>query len=269
MRSARFLRTLALAATLGAPFAAAQAQTASTAGIDSVAEPSTRIGIGAALLVANDGYRGVGTDTQLIPGLSIVNKWVTLFGPNLDFRLIGPEDRRWWLGLRLEYRSDGYEPEDGAIFNGMAKRRGGIFGGLSGSIEFDNDVEISADFVRSTRRDQGFSKGRVASIELARTWRQGSWSFKPRVGLEWADADHIGYYYGVRPSEATATRPAYNGRSASSLELGLDVRWQLDRRQTLFANFNDERYPNVIRNSPLIAASGIPQVVLGYQYLLR
>jgi outer membrane scaffolding protein for murein synthesis (MipA/OmpV family) len=43
----------------------------------------------------------------------------------------------------------------------------------------------------------------------------------------------------------------------------------LSRRQVLLANLNYERYPSAIRNSPLIDASGIPQLVLGYQFLLN
>ncbi len=259
------LPTLALLAVLchaaiHLPMARAQAPAAAPE-----SPPGTRVGIGAALLVDRDGYRGVGAESLLIPGLSLQNKWFTLFGPEFDLRLIGAEDRRWWLGARIEYRQDGYEPEDGAVFTGMARRRGGIFSGIAGVYGFDNGVSLSFDLVRAARREQGA----VASIELGRTYRFGAWSLKPRVGLERASADYIGYYYGVRPGEATATRQAYAGRAATNAEFGLDVRWRLAPRQTLFANVNYERYPQAIRQSPLIQSSGIPQLVIGYQYLLR
>ena len=73
----------------------------------------------------------------------------------------------------------------------------------------------------------------------------------------------------MRLGEATALRPAYAGKSTWSPELGLLVRWQASPRQSLFANFNYERYAKEIRNSPLINASGIPQLVLGYQFVLN
>jgi MipA family protein len=259
------MKTLAIAfATLAlAPLAVPRAAAAADDSGGSWA--GTRIGIGAAVLVDKDGYRSVGAETLLLPGVSVVNKWVVLFGPQVDLRLVGADDRRWWVGVRVEARQDGFEAEDGAFLAGMAERRGGVFAGLAAAWTLDNGLEIAVDAVGARRREQG----RVASIELGRTWQAGAWSWKPRVGLEWADKRYIDYYYGVRPQEATPLRPAYTGRAARSVELGLDLRWSFAPRQTLFANLNYERYPNAIRKSPLIEASGIPQLVLGWQYRLR
>jgi outer membrane scaffolding protein for murein synthesis (MipA/OmpV family) len=50
--------------------------------------------------------------------------------------------------------------------------------------------------------------------------------------------------------------------------MGLLVRYRASPRQFVFANLNYERYAKQIRNSPLIHASGIPQLILGYQYVL-
>jgi outer membrane scaffolding protein for murein synthesis (MipA/OmpV family) len=50
--------------------------------------------------------------------------------------------------------------------------------------------------------------------------------------------------------------------------VGLLVRYRASPRQLIFANLNYERYAKEIRNSPLINASGIPQLILGYQYVL-
>jgi outer membrane protein len=229
----------------------------------------TRYSIGAAVLFDKDGYRGVGTETLVLPGVSIQNKWVNLFGPQLDLRLIGNEDRSWWIGPRIEYRFDGYEQNDGAIFSGMASRKGGVFYGLSGSIELGGDFELEADYVKAASREAGFDRGAVASLQLSRTYRSGSWSFAPRIGLEYQSSRYVDYYYGVRLGEATTARPAYTGKSTWSSELGLLVRWQASPRQFLFANLNYERYAREIRNSPLIDASGIPQLVLGYQFVLK
>jgi outer membrane protein len=117
--------------------------------------------------------------------------------------------------------------------------------------------------------EAGFKRGAVASFQLSRDFGSGPWSFVPRIGLEYQSSSYINYYYGVRTSEVTASRPAYTGKSGWSPEVGLLVRYQLSRRQVLLANLNYERYPSAIRNSPLIDASGIPQLVLGYQFLLN
>lgn len=236
------------------------------------AQPSdasrTRYSVGAAVLFDRDGYRNVGTETLVIPGFGIQNKWIDLFGPQLDLRLIGDEERDWWIGPRIEYRFDGYDQSDGAIFRGMASRKGGVFYGLAGSFELPGDFELEADYVQAGS-EAGFKRGAVASFQLSRDFRSGPWSFVPRIGLEYQSSSYINYYYGVRTSEVTASRPAYTGKSGWSPEVGLLVRYQLSRRQVLLANLNYERYPSAIRNSPLIDASGIPQLVLGYQFLLN
>lgn len=257
----RLLRGLAAVMVPLAGLPHAQAQ--------STDEDRTRYSVGAAVLFDNDGYRGVGTETLVLPGVAVQNKWVDLFGPQLDLRLIGNDRRSWWIGPRFEYRFDGYEQDDGALFSGMASRRGGLFYGLSGSIELGGDFALEADYVKAANRDAGFERGAVASLQLARTFRKGPWSFTPRVGFEYQSSQYVDYYYGVRPSEATAGRPSYAGKSSWSPELGLLVRWRVNPRQFVFANLNYERYASEIRNSPLIDRSGIPQLVLGYQFMLN
>jgi outer membrane protein len=229
----------------------------------------TRYSIGGAVLFDKDGYRGVGSETMVVPGVSIRNKWVNLFGPQLDLRLVGNDRRSWWIGPRIEYRFDGYDEEDGAVFSGMASRKGGLFYGLSASVELGGDLELEADYVKSASRESGFDRGAVASLQLSRSYRSGPFSLVPRIGLEYQSRRYVDYYYGVRPGEATATRPAYFGKATWSPEFGLLVRWQPSRRHILFANFNYERYAKEIRNSPLIDSGGIPQLVLGYEFLLN
>jgi outer membrane protein len=249
----------------------ALAVAAMLAGREARAQPSeadrTRYSIGAVLLVDKDGYRGVGAESLIVPGVAIRNKWVDLFGPQLDLRLLGNERRTWWIGPRIEYRFDGYEQSDSAVFSGMSDRKGGLFYGISGSFELGAGLEVEIDHVKAARRDAGFDRGAVGSIQLSRSFARGAWTLVPRVGLEYQSSRYVDYYYGVRPSEATAVRPAYSGKGTYSPELGLLVRWRATPQQFLFANFNHERYAKAIRNSPLITSSGIPQVVLGYQYV--
>jgi outer membrane protein len=87
--------------------------------------------------------------------------------------------------------------------------------------------------------------------------------------MEHLSSSYVDYYYGVRATEATPTRRAYAGKSSWSPEFGLLVIWRASPRQSLFANFNYERYSSEVRNSPLMNAKGIPQLVLGYEYRLK
>ena len=176
-------------------------------------ENRTRYGIGAVVLIDKDGYRDVGSETRVLPGLSIQNKWVSLYGPQLDLKLLGNDKRSWWVGPRIEYRFDGYEQKDGAVFRGMANRKGGVFLGVAGEVDLGSDFELEADYVRASGRDGGFERGAVASLQLSRTYRNGPWSWAPRIGMEYLSSSYVDYYYGVRATEATPTRPAYAGKA--------------------------------------------------------
>ena len=228
----------------------------------------TRYSVGAALLLAKEGYRGARSESQLIPGVAIQNKWVNLYGPQLDLRLVGDDKRSWWIGPRIEYRFDGYEKSDSTFFTGMADRKGGLFYGLAGSVELGNGFELEADYVQAASKEAGFSRGAVASLQLSRTYSAGAWAFVPRIGVEYQSSRYVDYYYGVRPAEATSARRSFAGESSWSPEVGLLVRYRASPRQFVFANLNYERYAKQIRNSPLLNASGIPQLILGYQYVL-
>ena len=264
--SARGSRSTLLAGIVGTTLVVLSSNSYAQAQYD---ENRTRYGIGAAVLIAKEGYRDVGSETQVVPGLSIQNKWVSLYGPQLDLKLLGNDKRSWWIGPRIEYRFDGYEQEDGTVFRGMANRKGGVFYGVAGKVDLGSDFELEADYVRASSRDGGFERGAVASLQLSRTYRNGPWSWAPRIGMEYLSSSYVDYYYGVRATEATPTRPAYAGKSSWSPEFGLLVSWQASPRQSLFANFNYERYGSEVRNSPLMNAKGIPQVVFGYEYRLK
>lgn len=228
-------------------------------------DDTTRYGIGAAVLSANEGYRGGKSETTLIPGLSIENKWVRLFGPQLDLKLAGNDARTWWIGPRIEYRFDGYEAADSAFLSGMAKRKGGVFAGIAGEFDLGNRFSLDFDVLRGGS-EGGNERGRVASLGVSRAYPSGAWTVVPRIGIETASSSYVNYYYGVRASEATAARAAYSGKSTTNLEFGVLVNYTLDRNQKLFANFNVERYGSGIKDSPIMDKSGQAQVVFGYQY---
>lgn len=217
------------------------------------------------MLSANEGYRGAKSETTLIPGLSIENRWIRLFGPQLDLKLAGNDARTWWVGPRIEYRFDGYEAADSAFLSGMAERKGGVFAGIAGEFDLGNRFSLEFDVLRGGS-EGGNERGRVASLGLSRAYPSGAWTIVPRIGIEQASSSYVQYYYGVRASEATAARRAYNGKSTTNWEFGVLVNYTVDRNQRLFANFNYERYGAGIKDSPIMEKSGIPQVVFGYQY---
>lgn len=110
---------------------------------------------------------------MLIPGLSIQSKWVNLFGPQRDLRLIGNGERSWWLGLRIEYRFDGYEKADSAVFMGIGHRKSGLFYGLADSGELGSGFELEADYLKGASKEARFNRGSDDWLQVSRSYTHG------------------------------------------------------------------------------------------------
>ena len=87
----------------------------------------------------------------------------------------------------------------------------------------------------------GKSKGIQAKLGAEHSFRAGPFIFMPHVAAELADKKYVDYYYGVRASEATAQRPAYDGRSTINFEGGLRTVFMLTPWNSIFADASVRR----------------------------
>ena len=61
----------------------------------------------------------------------------------------------------------------------------------------------------------------------------------------------INYYYGVRPDEATASRPRYSARAGIAPEIGLYAAYSLSERWRVLAGYTLSRWPANVAESPI------------------
>jgi outer membrane protein len=73
----------------------------------------------------------------------------------------------------------------------------------------------------------------------------------PEVGLHHYTGDFVDYYYGVRPSEFTS-RPAYQGREANSVSLGVAWGVKIRSKWLLTGKFGVEYFASGISDSPIV-----------------
>jgi outer membrane protein len=75
------------------------------------------------------------------------------------------------------------------------------------------------------------------------------------------------YYYGVRPGEATAERPAYDPGSGVNLEFGVQAAYRLSEHWQLLGGVSLLQMSSGIRNSPVVEDRAlVPSVSLGLMY---
>jgi outer membrane scaffolding protein for murein synthesis (MipA/OmpV family) len=148
------------------------------------------------------------------------------------------------------------------VLAGMDKRRSGLWVGgrlglQAGWASFS--AEVAADAANH-------SQGQRLRLGAERRFQLGDVGLTPRVSATWLDSAYVGYYYGVKGSEATATWPVYLPGATVNTELGLRVDYRLAPEQGLFADVGVVSLGSAIKRSPLVDRSTVPTLRLGYLY---
>lgn len=224
------------------------------------AEGESSWGLGLGVGMERKPYRDFDNKTRLLPLLTYENKWVSVFGPGIDFKLpsAGPVSFR----LRARYSMEGYEASDSPFLAGMDERKDGIW--LGGAAIWRNDIaNLSAELLGDA---SGNSKGTKFKLTLDRRFQAGSFDITPRLSATRLDDKYVSYYYGVNAAEVRAGRSFYQGGSAVNLEAGLRVGYALAPRQSVFLDLSTTNLGSSIKDSPLVDRSSQSGVRVGYLY---
>ena len=243
------LAALATAVALGGP-ASAWAQEAG----------APAWGLGLAVGADRKPYRDFDDKVQPLPLLTYENRWISIAGPGVDFKL--PSAGPVGLRLRSRFGFEGYEAKDSPWLAGMQERKSSLWLGAAATWD-TGPVQLSAELLADA---SGHSKGRQFSLQAERRFQVGAWDITPRLSVQQQDRKYVDYYYGVGGHEARLARPAYEGSSAVNLQAGVRVGYALAPRQWMFVDVSSTRLGSAIKNSPLVNKSSQPAVVAGYLY---
>jgi outer membrane protein len=78
--------------------------------------------------------------------------------------------------------------------------------------------------------------------------------------------DRVDYYYGVRESEATPTRPAYTGEATWNLDVNVTAILNFGPKWTLVALLNREGLGSGIKMSPIVERTSAYALVTSFSY---
>ena len=173
--------------------------------------------------------------------------------------LFKSDDRTARAGLVVKLRR-GYDPEDADRLTGMESRDNSVEAGINGVWPIWPVIVSAAYFTDVS----GKSDGNSAILGVSRPFRLGDrWSIAPSVGTQWLSAEVVDYYYGVRPSEVTATRPAYEGKSAFNLRLGVMAHYRLAHDWSLFGGVGYTWLGSGVADSPIVGRHSADAVHFG------
>ena len=98
----------------------------------------------------------------------------------------------------------------------------------------------------------GGSNGTEVRAGYRYDWAFGKLRLQPQFTLAARDGKLNNYYYGVRASEATVARPAYQPGSGLNAEIGLSAVYRLSQRWRILGGISARRLSSGIRASPIV-----------------
>ena len=219
----------------------------------------SRMGLGLGVVSEVSAYRGVGTDTKVVPMFMFENSYVRVFGPNLDLKLpsAGPVS----FALTAKYDENGYKASDATELQGMAEREGGFW--LGAKAKWDTPwAELSATALGDASNK---SSGQQLELEASKSFGLGNRvRLEPHLALTWLDSSYVDYYYGVGAGEAKTGRAAYTGTSTVNTELGLRLKTNLAPGHMVMMDVKHTLLGSGIKNSPLVDRNGVSTVFVAY-----
>jgi outer membrane protein len=231
--------------------------------LDGVLAPGES-GIGFTWRYGPQPYRGYDRDTDFQPQLRYDSEFFYLQSDRIGLK-VESEGTRYELFLRR--RTEGFAADHiPSSMTGMSKRAGGDDLGVAGRLRLGAGV-VYAEAMQNVSDE---SDGRELRLGYRyEGWWNGRFRWRPYATLAWRDAKLNDYYYGVRPEEAIAERPAYAPGSGLNLELGAFAAYQLSRSWQVLAGVGVTRWSNGVSDSPVVDGGLQPHAMAGLLYSFK
>ena len=183
-----------------------------------------------------------------------------LHGSRLGLKL---DHESWRFDAFLKHRFEGFtQDRPPASAAGMALREPGIDAGVS----LRRRTAWGTPYLELSRDVSNRSDGTELKLGYWNDWTRGQLTLRPHAALSLRDARLNDFYYGVRPGEATATRPAYSAGGGADAEIGLYADYRLTDGWHLIGGLSALRRASAVGNSPIVENRVDTAVTLGVLY---
>lgn len=189
-----------------------------------------------------------GTDTQVVvlPFPSYQGERLSLGFGSVGYALTKSD--RFRIAAEGQLRFDGYDPDDSEALSGLEQRDLTLDAGFS--ITSNNEWGIASLKVMGDAL--GVHDGYEISASYQYPLQFERWTIVPSIAANWPSDELVEYFYGVTLAEATADRPAYNGKSVLNVSAGLNLLYQLTDNWEVIGGGEVTRLGDGITDSPII-----------------
>ncbi|TAK85139.1 MAG: MipA/OmpV family protein [Betaproteobacteria bacterium] len=217
--------------------------------------------IGVLPRIERSAYRGGGARYDFLPLYLYEGERVYLHTYSVGLKFRPSETRRF--DVFLKHRFEGHPTDDiPSSLVGMDRREQGIDAGVSA--QWSGSWGVA--YAEALHDVSAASRGSEVRLGYKYPWRSGRWLVRPHAMLGVRSAHLNNYYYGVRPSEATAERPAYAAGRGIGAELGVYALYQLTERWRLLAGATVTRLPATVGASPIVEHRTLGTLSVGAMY---
>lgn len=231
--------------------------------------PPEGFSLGAGYIYSTPIYTGEESTHLPMPFFSYLKGNLAIRGLAVSYTVIRNDIFRVSLLLDPKFFSGGYEADDSLALTGMDERKGSVTAG--GNIGLNlGPLKLGSKIVKDIL---GVHGGVEADISLGADFPI-SVLFKSMpftmigasFGYNYFDESYNNYYYGVKSTEATASRPAYTTSSSMSPWLSSFLRIQLGASWTLMSIYKLEWLPDEVKNSPIVDKKKKSSVIVFLNY---
>ena len=203
--------------------------------------------------------------TWLIPLLSInYNETFYVEIERVGVYVLASDDKKIGLGLAVEPRF-GFNASANSRLAGMATRRNSVEGGLTFDWDFDFVAFSVAHFTDFSHTSRGSSQRLTVYAPFVKNnrWEVGGVLMADRMS-----ARVTNYFFGIRPNEATLTRPAAPLRASTGAGIGLSGTYKIDKKQAVLFGGNVMAIGREAAKSAIVQTRSAPQLYLAYGWQL-
>lgn len=199
------------------------------------------VGIG----VNQEIYSDFSSRTIPLPILGYQGEKLSVYGPFISYKLLELENISF--SAKLAPRFAGFDESDSSVFTGIAERNDSLDGGFGVQIRQQGWL-LEADTVFDLL---GNSNGSESKLAVGYSYLASVVIIEPKLSISYFDNNLVNYYYGVRPEEVTAQRPAYKAGGSVNYNAGLSLSTPLFFGGMTKLGIEHHWYGNNISNSPL------------------
>lgn len=201
--------------------------------------------IGAAGVSFKQPYRSLDDQITVLPVFFVQSGRFRAEPTEISYRLNGGTVS---FSLLVQPRTTGYAADDSPVLAGMDDREWTADGGILMTIGSQRH-QLRASVVHDLLSRHKGSEA-AGGYQFTNRMKYGQLTF--RAGAAWQSDRIPTYYYGVRPSEATAARPAYESDAIVVGRLELSGFVFVHRKVALVAGIKGEQLPSSVEDSPIV-----------------